>query len=311
MLTKIYLIFLLFFKFHSLVSCNFIISNNCPYTIWPGTLAGAGTSQLLSTGFRLDPSHSARLAAPLGWSGRIWGRTGCEFDGNGVGFCATGDCGGKLQCAGAGAAPPTTLFEITLGTGQQMDFYDVSLVDGYNLPLFAAPRVRYGTCNFTSCTTDLNSDCPKELQVVDVDENGEGGVVACRSACDAFGLDQYCCSGKFASPSTCKPSNYSSIFKNACPNAYSYAFDDRTSTFTCKAQEYIILFCPNYNRGKRSDDSSTVQPMHGEPSEVIDNGEEPQEYDTGDGEEPPEMISSSSIIDTSLFLILFLEALFQ
>ena len=75
----------------------------------------------------------------------------------------------------------------------------------------------------------------------------EGGVVACRSACDAFGLDQYCCSGEFANPSTCRPSFYSSIFKRACPRAYSYAFDDGTSTFTCKAYEYAIIFCPNFH----------------------------------------------------------------
>lgn len=86
--------------------------------------------------------------------------------------------------------------------------------------------------------------CPKELQVVGGGEGG-GQVVACKSACEAFGLDQYCCSGEFANPNTCKPSFYSTIFKRACPRAYSYAFDDGTSTFTCKAYDYQILFCPN------------------------------------------------------------------
>lgn len=75
-------------------------------------------------------------------------------------------------------------------------------------------------------------------------DSGGGEVVGCKSACEAFGLDQYCCSGEFANPSTCKPSFYSSIFKRACPRAYSYAFDDGTSTFTCKASEYAIVFCP-------------------------------------------------------------------
>ncbi|KAL0358816.1 UNVERIFIED_CONTAM: Pathogenesis-related thaumatin-like protein 3.5 [Sesamum angustifolium] len=35
------------------------------------------------------------------------------------------------------------------------------------------------------------------------------------------------------------------MFKRACPRAYSYAYDDGTSTFTCKASEYAIMFCPN------------------------------------------------------------------
>jgi hypothetical protein len=80
--------------------------------------------------------------------------------------------------------------------------------------------------------------CPKELQVE------RGGTVACRSACEAFGQDQYCCSGAYATPAACRPTAYSSIFKSACPRAYSYAYDDGSSTFTChSAAGYTIAFC--------------------------------------------------------------------
>ncbi|BAF26073.1 Os10g0147200, partial [Oryza sativa Japonica Group] len=36
------------------------------------------------------------------------------------------------------------------------------------------------------------------------------------------------------------------FFKAACPRAYSYAYDDSTSTFTCAAgaTDYAITFCP-------------------------------------------------------------------
>ncbi|KAA8540121.1 hypothetical protein F0562_026813 [Nyssa sinensis] len=182
-----------------------------------------------------------------GWSGRIWARTGCTFNESGTGTCQTGDCGGRLECDGMGATPPASLFEITLGAGDEKDFYDVSIVDGYNLPLIAAPRGVYGGCNATGCVSNINMGCPKELQVVGRDGGEEGGVVACKSACQAFGLDQYCCSKEFANPTTCQPSFYSTIFKRACPRAYSYAFDDGTSTFTCKAYDYTIIFCPNAN----------------------------------------------------------------
>ncbi|KAK6135179.1 hypothetical protein DH2020_031075 [Rehmannia glutinosa] len=222
----------------------FTITNNCPYTIWPGTLAGSGTPQLPATGFQLDSGYTIAIPTVPGWSGRIWARTGCTFDATGVGSCQTGDCGGRLECNGLGATPPASLFEITLGIGDQKDFYDVSIVDGYNLPLVAGPRGVYGGCNATGCVADINMGCPRELQVIGSDE-GEGGVVACKSACEAFGLDQYCCSGEFANPTTCRPSFYSGIFKRACPRVYSYAFDDGTSTFTCKASEYAIIFCPN------------------------------------------------------------------
>ncbi|CAE6118951.1 unnamed protein product [Arabidopsis arenosa] len=239
-------------------SSTFVITNNCPFTIWPGTLAGSGTQPLPTTGFRLDVGQSVRIPSALGWSGRIWARTGCNFDANGAGKCMTGDCGGKLECAGNGAAPPTSLFEITLGHGaDDKDFYDVSLVDGYNLPIVALPTGGglIGACNATGCVADINISCPKELQVVG---EAERGVVACKSACEAFGLDQYCCSGQFANPTTCRPSFYSSIFKRACPRAYSYAFDDGTSTFTCKASQYAIIFCPV--RVKRPDSQSSDPP---------------------------------------------------
>ncbi|KAJ1431744.1 Thaumatin family [Sesbania bispinosa] len=227
----IFLLILFTFIYCSLSSI-FTITNNCPYTIWPGTLSGSGSPPLSTTGFRLDSGQVAKLTSVPGWSGRIWARTGCTFDATGI-------------------APPTSLFEITLGNGNEQDYYDVSMVDGYNLPLLVQPRGVYGSgaCNATGCVTDINRGCPKELQVVNGD-GYQGGVVGCKSACEAFGSDQYCCSGEFANPTTCQPSYYSTIFKKACPRAYSYAFDDGTSTFTCKAYEYDIVFCPNSNRIK-------------------------------------------------------------
>ncbi|KAK4765389.1 hypothetical protein SAY86_026479 [Trapa natans] len=243
-------------------SCTFTITNNCPDPIWPGTLAGAGTPPLPTTGFRLDSGQSIRIPSTPGWSGRIWARTGCSFDEFGIGTCQTGDCGGRLECDGNGAAPPASLFEITLGAGDDKDYYDISLVDGYNLPMVAIPQGVYGACNATGCTSDLNTDCPKELQVVGGEQGGgEGGVVACKSACEAFGLDQYCCSGEFANPTTCQPSFYSTIFKRACPRAYSYAYDDGTSTFTCKAYNYAIVFCPSTNtNGLKKSDRAGLPP---------------------------------------------------
>ncbi|KAF1893186.1 hypothetical protein Lal_00001626 [Lupinus albus] len=253
---------ILFTLFSCSFSYTFTITNNCAYTIWPGTLAGSASPRLSTTGFRLDSGQSVKLTTVPGWSGRIWGRTGCKFDTMGIGKCETGDCGGKLECDGNGAAAPTSLFEITLGAGNGQDFYDVSMVDGYNLPILALPRGVYGgACNATGCMTDINLGCPKELQVLGSNGYQGGGVVGCRSACEAFKLDKYCCSGEFANPNTCQPSYYSTIFKRACPRAYSYAFDDGTSTFTCKASEYIIVFCPNINGIQKPNPASPPPPI--------------------------------------------------
>ncbi|CAI0382614.1 unnamed protein product [Linum tenue] len=131
---------------------------------------------------------------------------------------------------GSGAAPPATLAEFKLDGYDGQDFFDVSLVDGYNLPVLVSPQGGSGqNCSSTGCVVDLNGACPSDLKVVS--DAGEG-------------VPQYCCDGAYATPDTCKPSSYSLAFKNACPRAYSYAYDDKTSTFTCSSADYTITFCP-------------------------------------------------------------------
>ncbi|KAL6982506.1 Thaumatin-like protein 1 [Sarracenia purpurea var. burkii] len=221
---------------------TFTLLNRCDHTVWPGIL---GNTRLDSTGFELLPGGSRSFRVPSGWSGRVWGRTGCDFGAKpGRGNCTTGDCGSsQVECNGAGAAPPTTLAEFTIGSGNQ-DFYDVSLVDGYNLAMTVEARGGSGTCGSTGCAADLNKQCPAELRV------GEGH--ACKSACEAFGKPEYCCSGAYGSPTTCKPSIYSAMFKSACPRSYSYAYDDASSTFTCTSADYTITFCPSLPSQKSS-----------------------------------------------------------
>ncbi|PPR82543.1 hypothetical protein GOBAR_AA38173 [Gossypium barbadense] len=205
----------------------------------------------------LTEGSSRSFQAPTGWAGRFWGRTGCNFDDSGHGSCATGDCGsGEMECNGAGAIPPATLAEFTLGSGSQ-DFYDVSLVDGYNLPMIVEGSGGSGECATTGCLTDLNKKCPSELKI-------DGGA-ACKSACDAFGKPEYCCSGAYNSPTACKPSMYSQVFKSACPKSYSYAFDDATSTFTCSGADYAITFCPNVPSLKSSKDPAAAKATGSDP----------------------------------------------
>uniref|UniRef100_A0ACD5TVY9 Uncharacterized protein n=1 Tax=Avena sativa TaxID=4498 RepID=A0ACD5TVY9_AVESA len=248
-------------------SATFTMTNNCGYTVWPGLLSGAGTPPLSTTGFALAQGASATVDAPASWSGRMWARTLCAEDATGKFVCATGDCGsGSLQCNGGGAAPPASLVEFTLDGSGGMDFFDVSLVDGYNLPMLIVPQGAGGAaaasststggepkCMATGCLVDLNEACPADLKVASTTGGTGAGVgtaaVACKSACEAFGSPQYCCSGAYGSPNTCRPSTYSQFFKSACPRAYSYAYDDSTSTFTCAAgTNYAITFCPSTTR---------------------------------------------------------------
>ncbi|KAI9200060.1 hypothetical protein LWI28_002068 [Acer negundo] len=95
----------------------FTMINSCKETVWPGITPGDNFN---GGGFPLQSGQSIVFKAPVGWSGRIWGRTGCNFDKNGVGTCQTGRCGSALQCKASGETP-ATLAEFTLAT---LDFYD-------------------------------------------------------------------------------------------------------------------------------------------------------------------------------------------
>ena len=233
---------------------TFTIYNGCHETIWVGALGNFIPNH---GGWQLDPGKTSTATVPGNWSGRFWGRTGCHFNSKGVGTCSTGDCGGVEQCSGAGGNPPASLAEFTLGGETSSDFYDVSLVDGYNLPMQIEPVANSTiggkpvaglpidpndpySCGAPSCVSDLNATCPADLQQKDP----SGKVVACLSACEKFNTDQFCCRGAFGTPDKCPATNYSEIFKTACPGAYSYAYDDKTSTYTCHQTNYVITFCP-------------------------------------------------------------------
>ncbi|KAI9726503.1 MAG: hypothetical protein M1828_001325 [Chrysothrix sp. TS-e1954] len=117
-----------------------IVTNHCGATIYPGILSQSGGGPGTG-GFALTPGSSKTMTVAENWQGRVWGRTNCSFNSDGTGSssgtgqaCRTGDCGGIIDCQGAGQTP-TSLAEFTLDTGSGQTFYDLSLVDGYNLPL--------------------------------------------------------------------------------------------------------------------------------------------------------------------------------
>lgn len=129
---------------------------------------------------------------------------------------------------------------MTFGTPQSsLHYYDVSLVDGFNLPVTVAPVGGGVGCGVAGCQVNLNVCCPSKFEV-----RVGGKTVGCKSACLALQTDKYCCTGEFASPSTCKPTLFSHLFKAVCPRAYSFAYDDPTSLNRCKASRYVITFCP-------------------------------------------------------------------
>ncbi|XP_043716815.1 protein P21-like [Telopea speciosissima] len=203
-------------------AANFEIRNNCGYTVWAAATPGGGR--------KLNRGEVWTISVPASTTGgRVWGRTNCNFDGNGRGHCQTGDCNGHLQCQGYGSAP-NTLAEYGLNQYNNLDFYDISLVDGFNIPMdFSSTN---GGCKEIRCTADVNGQCPADLRA-------PGG---CNNPCTVYKTNNYCCNS-----GSCRPTDKSRYFKARCPDAYSYPQDDRTSTvvFTCTGNSnYRVVFCP-------------------------------------------------------------------
>lgn len=182
----------------------FEIRNECSYTVWAAASPGGGR--------RLNPMQSWTINVPAGTAmARIWGRTNCNFDGSGRGRCQTGDCGGVLECRGWGV-PPNTLAEYALNQFGNLDFYDISLVDGFNIPMVFGPT---NGCHNIRCTADINGQCPGPLRA-------PGG---CNNPCTVFKTNEYCCT---QGQGTCGPTTYSRFFKDRCRDSYSYPQDDRS-----------------------------------------------------------------------------------
>ncbi|EIW74277.1 thaumatin-like protein [Coniophora puteana RWD-64-598 SS2] len=224
------------------------VYNGCPFTVWPGMYTGSGAAPSYSTGWEAAAYTSVTFDVPDNWTaGRIWGRRDCDFSTNpGPNSCVDGGCNGGLECTQPGV-PPASLAEFTLDANG-VDYYDVSLVDGYNLPV---EITNTGGCSVASCPVDLGPNCPAALQGP---YDSTGFPVGCKSACDA-NLDgdpsnsANCCSGQYDTAATCPPSGvaYYSYFKDNCPNSYCYAYDESSGTalWTCSSMpDYTVTFCP-------------------------------------------------------------------
>ncbi|KAH7098405.1 Osmotin, thaumatin-like protein [Auriculariales sp. MPI-PUGE-AT-0066] len=238
-------------------SRHFKIENKCSYTIWPAIYTPAGSSYPgIEGGWVAEPGSVREFDAQDNWTaGRIWARTGCNFDGGGQGSCLTGNCLGGLVCdqANGYGMAPATLAEFTFGQGVAgVDWYDVSAVDGTNVPMTIQVS---NSCPSPDCAKDLNAQCPEALRGP-TDANGK--VLSCKSACVA-NLDgnpansANCCTGDFAGRDKCTPQTvqFYDYFKGACPNSYAFALDEASGTAmwacdtnTAGVPDYSIVFCP-------------------------------------------------------------------
>ncbi|KAK4874357.1 hypothetical protein RN001_013717 [Aquatica leii] len=222
----------LLLSFASVHAVQFTIRNNIPGPIWVGIQGNPGHANLNNGGLSLNQNEQKIVNAPDNWAGRVWARTWCDPNTN---HCQTGDCGNKFECFGSGGVPPVTLVEITLRGAGNQDFYDVSLVDGYNVLASISPQNGQGNCQTVSCSFNINNQCPQDLKQI----GGNGNdVIACYSSCLKYNTDVYCCRGQYNSPQTCKP--------NVMPQPNSAQYYKQLQVHSHVQQILILLHLVNY-----------------------------------------------------------------
>jgi len=323
---------------------TFQLHNHCGYDLYVGVI-GVNNSNgkhwgPRQGGFKLPANKTESIYIGSHWSGRIWPRTNCfQNTSSGKFQCDSGDCSSDVNnngingtCCGdikCSSAKGTSLAEFSLLTNRNStntDTYDVSLVDGYTIPMSVTPYDNDTSCGGNGtyyCKPsyinefDVANKCPPELRwngtgkyhnmqfcasicsginnaqlrertsFINSWANGANAIGAsgvnytkthhgpmstflccectsnggnCTSNPCSFGCSPHLSTSPVNKMCTLKSGtglpdwpysqsagfdtiNYAQIFKMNSPTAYSWQFDDPTSTFRCRNTNYRIDFC--------------------------------------------------------------------
>lgn len=243
------------------------VTNNCSTDVWIAYTPNAGSPDLPDGIVKLAASGGSHgyVLPESGWAGRLWPKTGCDSTGQN---CSTGQA--TPPCPSSGCQPPAdTKVEFFFGRrgGTERPYYDVSLVDGFSLPMKIAPDAEAsGTCVPTSCALDLNSCPQKENEGIgDLRVQDGSDTVQCMSPCKKWtwpkplglgenegtqpGLDM-CCPSPPVTPTACRvgkveQTKYVALVRKECPTAYSYSFDDKAGSHDCDpGTRFTVTLCP-------------------------------------------------------------------
>ena len=118
-----------------------------------------------------------------------------------------------------------SLAEFTFNTTfNDFDWYNISYVDAFNLPLQIAPLVR-PKCKVLTCASDFLAECPSVGRF----EDSAGKLVSC------------------VSPDRDNAMSPVALYFDSCDDAYSWSGDDRDDPSpmrACAGEDWQISFCP-------------------------------------------------------------------
>ncbi|KAG8996743.1 hypothetical protein FRB90_012644 [Tulasnella sp. 427] len=239
--------------FASTVSADrtFTVYNACPFTIWPAIFTdlnvGSATPNV-ATGWEAPARSTKTFSVPDNW------KAAATATSQGTPDLKVALTEAAMEVLSVTPTPAqvyllrSTLAEFTLSGFNGDDYYDVSVVDGYNLPMRITNTAG---CHVADCPVDLGPNCPPNLKGP---FDSTGFPVGCKSDCLVDpnpGNSPSCCTGSHNTPATCPKSGvpHYNYFKGNCPNSYVYAYDESSGTalWTCPASKtpnYTITFCP-------------------------------------------------------------------
>ena len=242
------------------------VENSCDFTIWLATTPNFGQQPLPGGNARVDPGQKYVYQIPGGgWAGRFWPKINCDASGE---ACEFGQS--SPPCPSQGCQPPADTkveFYFPSQPPHEDSWYDISLVDGYSLPMRIVPRGVYqGACIPTNCAMSLD-ECPTDevYGIGDLRVFSNGRVVACLSPCKKwnypppYGLGRpeinepgvfMCCPTPPIQSAQCRTgpviqTRYVQAVHRSCPTAYSYAYDDAAGLHNCPGEtSFDVTLCP-------------------------------------------------------------------
>lgn len=217
--------------------------NACDQTVWAGASGDTVPAEAFEAGIELAPGDCVAVPFRSVSGGRAWGGT---------------DCVGET-CASDGASGRGTLVQFDVPE-EGGSLYNVSLVDGFNLPIELRPvgpniDEDGGPCGAARCAVSVELGCPEALRRYDE----EGAVAWCESICRAcaaceacndcgdLGVDacsgcadvaEVCCGGM-----GCQSNAYTQTWESLCPDALTHA--ENEAYLGCdRVSDFDMTFCP-------------------------------------------------------------------
>jgi hypothetical protein len=217
--------------------------NECDQPIGAGASGEVEPAGAFDAVTWLEPQACIAVTVREARSARAFGRTAC-----------TGDV-----CVADGNEGRGTLVQLNL-PADGPDVYDVSLVDGFNVPMAMIPvavdsSIEAEPCRAASCAADLTVVCPEALlryddqgevaycasscracdACLDCDDCADPGSPAC-VGCGAFA--DFCCTGQ-----ACQANEHTMLWKSLCPDAITYPEDAGARACTQRT-DFDVVYCP-------------------------------------------------------------------